>query len=379
MKPFEIISQEGLARATLLHTPHGTVETPAFMPVGTYGAVKTLSPEDLKAVGTQVVLGNTYHLYLRPGLEVLEKLGGLHPLMHWDGPILTDSGGFQVFSLARLKTVTDDGVLFQSHLNGDTILLTPELSAHIQQVIGSDIAMVLDECVALPNSLGTLKQSVERSVVWARKFLEFPRKEGQLIFGIIQGGTNFDLRKQSLEQTSALPIDGIAIGGLSVGEPTSAMLETLEFLAPQMPNEFPHYLMGVGTPRDLMEAVRLGVDLFDCVLPTRCARNGGLLTDLGLLNIRNSVHRLDAEPLDRQCDCECCRHYSRAYLRHLFQTKEILGLRLATLHNLQYTHRFMQQMRQAIKCGMFSKFYHEHKEQLAIAYPNREPGEMVCS
>jgi len=359
-----------------LHLAHGTVETPAFMPVGTYGAVKTMAPPELKTLGTQILLGNTYHLYLRPGLDLLRQFGGLHRLMNWDRPILTDSGGFQVFSLGSLKKINDEGVTFQSHLNGDRIFLTPELSAEIQQAIGSDIAMVLDECVALPNTEIALRAAVKRSVRWADRFLRVPRLEGQKIFGIIQGGTSLALRTESLEGTLKLPIDGLAVGGLSVGEPHDVMIETLAGIAPLLPPQLPHYLMGVGTPRDLLEAVHQGIDMFDCVLPTRNARNGGFFTADGLLNIRNLEHRFSEEPIDPTCGCECCQNYSRAYLRHLFQCKEILGCRLATVHNLHYYHRFMLDVREALQSGTFEDFYSQMRGKLALAYPqkNSHPG-----
>lgn len=372
---FEIIATDEAAstgrrtaRAGKITLAHGSVDTPAFMPVGTVGTVKTLSPEELKKTGTQILLGNTYHLYLRPGLEVLEKFGGLHRFMHWEGPILSDSGGFQVFSLAKLQKISDEGVLFQSHLNGNSIFLTPELSARIQQAIGSDIAMVLDECLALPNTKQALETAVIRSVKWAKRFLAVPRPVTQQIFGIVQGGCDFDLREQSLDQTAALPLDGIAIGGLSVGEPHLAMCEVLEFLAPRLPASLPHYLMGVGTPKDLLEGIRFGIDLFDCVLPTRNARNGGFFTNAGLLNIRNEKYTQEERPIEEGCQCECCRHYSRAYLRHLFQAKEILGLRLATHHNLHYYHRFMSEIRQHITIGTFSDYYREHAPKFKASY-----------
>lgn len=375
---FEIIATDGTARtgqltarAGRINLSHGSVDTPAFMPVGTAGTVKTLSPEELKKVGTQILLGNTYHLYLRPGLEVLKKFGGLHRFMHWEGPILSDSGGFQVFSLAKLKRVSDEGVVFRSHLNGDSIFLTPELSAQIQQAIGSDIAMVLDECPALPNTKQALQAAVTRSVAWAKRFLVVPRLESQQIFGIVQGGCDFDLREQSLDQTAALPLDGIAIGGLSVGEPHGAMCEVLEFLAPKLPASLPHYLMGVGTPRDLLESVAFGIDLFDCVLPTRNARNGGFFTDAGLLNIRNEKYTEEERPIEAGCACECCLHYSRAYLRHLFQAKEILGLRLATHHNLHYYHRFMSEIRHHIISGTFSDYYRKFSPKFKASYAGK--------
>ncbi|MBM4303963.1 MAG: tRNA guanosine(34) transglycosylase Tgt [Deltaproteobacteria bacterium] len=368
---FEVLKSDGFARRGRLILHHGTLETPVFMPVGTVGAVKTMSPTDLKNVGSQIILGNTYHLYLRPGLESLKIFGGLHSFMNWDKPILTDSGGFQVFSLGKLKKLTDEGVQFQSHLNGDTLFLTPELSAQIQQTIGSDIAMLFDECVALPNTEKVLKEAVHRSLRWGKRFFEVPRHPYQKIFGIIQGGTSIPLRLESLEGTLQLPIDGLAVGGLSVGEPHAEMIHVLTEIAPHLPQHLPHYLMGVGTPRDILEAVKNGIDMFDCVLPTRNARNGGFFTHDGLLNIRNSVHTHDQRPIDATCLCECCQNYSRGYLRHLFLTKEILGLRLATLHNLYYYHRLMSQIRESLESGTFQSFYETMKPRLTTAYPDK--------
>lgn len=288
--------------------------------------------------------------------------------MNWQGPILTDSGGFQVFSLGQKRKITDESVVFQSHLSGDRIELSPEIAAEIQQAIGSDIAMVLDECVALPATREQLDQAVDRSYRWAKRFLDVPRLEGQKIFGIFQGGTDLELRSKSLELTASLPIDGLAIGGLSVGESHEEMIAVLAHCARQMPASLPHYLMGVGTPLDLLEAVNLGVDMFDCVLPTRNARNGGLFTSEGLMNIRNQQYRLDEGPIEADCDCETCRNFSRAYLRHLFQTKEILGCRLATLHNVHYYHRLMLGIRSSFESGTFRSFYEQWKPRLRAAY-----------
>lgn len=366
---FSVLKTEGFARRGRLLLAHGTVETPVFMPVGTYGAVKTVTPSELEEAGSQILLGNTYHLNLRPGMEVLEKLGGLHRFMGWSRPILTDSGGFQIFSLSQFKKISETGVQFRSPLNGDLIDLTPESCAKIQQTIGSDIAMVLDELVALPAERAVVATAVERSHRWAERFLTVPRREGQKVFGICQGGTDAELRRESLERTLSLPIDGLALGGLSVGEPFSAMVSTLEHLATILPPKLPHYLMGVGTPRDLLEGVRNGVDLFDCVLPTRNARNGGFFTDEGLINIRNAQYRLDDTPIDATCECPCCRRYSRSYLRHLFLMKEILGCRLATQHNLHYYHRLMFRMRNALDSGTFGAFYKETAPRLRTAYP----------
>lgn len=369
---FDIIASEGYARLGKLKLAHGEVETPVFMPVGTYGAVKTQSPEELKSLGTQILLGNTYHLYLRPGLEILNQFGGLHSFMHWDGPILTDSGGFQVFSLGSLRQINEEGVTFKSPLNGDQIFLSPELSAQIQQVIGSDIAMVLDECISLPAKPEDVERAVRRSARWAARFFEVPVKPNQKRYGILQGGTSLDFRKLSWELTQPLPLDGLAVGGLSVGEPHDEMVSILRSLAPFLPPQLPHYLMGVGTPRDILEAVHCGIDQFDCVLPTRNARNGGFFTDQGLLNIRNSEYKLDPRPIDENCLCECCRHYSRSYLRHLFQVKEILGCRLATTHNLYYYHNFLKSIREALRSGHFEDFYQSRRTVLSEAYPGKK-------
>lgn len=372
MNDFSLLKQEGWARRGRLKLPHGTIETPVFMPVGTVGTVKAMSPRELRESGTQILLGNTYHLYLRPGLETLKRFGGLHSFMNWDGPILTDSGGFQVFSLGKLRSINDEGVVFQSHLNGDKIFLTPELSAEIQQVIGSDIAMAFDECVALPASDEQIRTALNRSILWAKRFLNCPRPTPQKVFGIIQGGHVAALRKESLEKTLALEWDGIAVGGLSVGEPRSVMLEVLEGLSAGLPSQLPHYLMGVGSPLDILESVRLGIDMFDCVLPTRNGRNGGFFTDDGLLNIRNHQYKEDKSPIQDGCECECCQQFSRAYLRHLFQAKEILGCRLATLHNLHYYHAFMQRVRSELENGTFESWYRITRERLSAGYPERE-------
>lgn len=378
MLKFRVIYQEGFARRAELTTPHGVIQTPAFMPVGTYGAVKTQSPDELKSLGTQILLGNTYHLFLRPGMEILQHFGGLHSFMNWDGPILTDSGGFQVFSLGNLRKVTEEGVTFQSPINGDTHFLTPELSHEIQKILGSDIAMVLDECIALPAPPKEIRRAADRSFDWAQRFLSIPSKKNQAIFLINQGGTELELRAYSLNQLLTLVADGIAVGGLSVGESVLERMKVLEFLAPRLPNEIPHYLMGVGTPRDLLEGIRQGIDLFDCVLPTRNARNGGFFTDEGLLNIRNARYRFDKESIDPLCKCECCQNYSKGYLRHLFQIKEILGCRLATHHNLYYYHRFMRDAQSHIEKGTFHRYYQEIYERLARAYPDKE-SEETCS
>jgi len=368
---FEVLATDGSTRRARLRLSHGAVETPVFMPVGTYGAVKAMAPTELAALGTQILLGNTYHLYLRPGLDTLTAFSGLHRFMSWDRPILTDSGGFQVFSLGALKELTDEGVVFRSHLDGDLVKLTPEVAAHAQQVIGSDIAMVLDECIALPAEDAAVARAVRRSAAWARRFLDVPRREGQRVFGIVQGGTSTAWRKESLGLTLELPIDGVAIGGLSVGEPLEAMLGVLEGLAPDLPKDRPRYLMGVGTPRDLLEAVRRGIDMFDCVLPTRNGRNGSVFTNEGTINLRNALHRDADLPVQVGCECPCCREFSRGYLRHLFQTKEILGCRLATSHNLHYYHRLMSDIRESLDRGEFEAYYRRKQPILAAAYPDR--------
>jgi queuine tRNA-ribosyltransferase len=341
------------------------------MPVGTYGAVKGMDPTELEALGTQILLGNTYHLHLRPGPERLRAFGGLHRFMGWSRPILTDSGGFQVFSLSGFRQMDEDGVTFRSQLDGAVVRWTPEVVAATEAAIGSDIAMVLDECPSLPADAATLRKAVERSARWAERFLACPRPEGQRVFGIVQGGTDGALRLESLERTAALVargMDGLAIGGLSVGEPHDEMIATLDVLAPRLPDALPHYLMGVGTPLDLLEAVRRGIDMFDCVLPTRNGRNGGLFTDHGLVNIRNARFKDQQDPVDPDCRCSTCTRYSAAYLRHLFQIGEMLGCRLATIHNLHYYHDLMAAIRRALEAGRFEAFYEEKRPLLRAAY-----------
>jgi queuine tRNA-ribosyltransferase len=368
---FETLFRSGHARRGRLHLAHGTVETPVFMPVGTYGAVKGIDPTELEALGTQILLSNTYHLYLRPGPERLRAFGGLHRFMGWSRPILTDSGGFQVFSLSGFRQLDEDGVTFRSQLDGAVVRWTPEVVAATEAAIGSDIAMVLDECPSLPADTATLRKAVERSARWAERFLACPRPEGQRVFGIVQGGTDAALRLESLERTAALVargMDGLAIGGLSVGEPHDERIATLDVLAPHLPDALPHYLMGVGTPLDLLEAVRRGIDLFDCVLPTRNGRNGGLFTEHGLVNIRNARFKDQQDPVDRNCRCSTCTRYSAAYLRHLFHIGEMLGCRLATIHNLHYYHDLMAATRRALEAGRFEAFYEEKRQLLRAAY-----------
>jgi len=358
---------DGAARAGLIGLTHGEVETPAFMPVGTYGVVKSLAPRDLRQVGAQMVLSNTYHLWLRPGLAVIEAHGGLHRFMGWDGPILTDSGGFQVFSLGSLRRVAEDGVRFRSPVNGDAMLLTPEESIRIQHVLDSDIAMIFDECTpywiesgggARPAAEGEAAASMRLSLRWARRCRdEFDRLQGRrALFGIVQGGMFEALREESLEGLRAIGFDGYAIGGLSVGEPKPRMLAIMRHAAARLPQQAPRYLMGVGTPEDLLAAIAQGIDLFDCVLPTRNARNGWLFTRRGDVKIRNARYRDDDSPLDPDCGCETCRHYSRAYLHHLQRINEMLGARLNTIHNLHYYLDLMRRAREAIRQGAFGPF-----------------------
>jgi len=360
------------ARCGILLTPHGSVRTPVFMPVGTQGTVKSLTPEELRDLGTQILLGNTYHLYLRPGPEVVHTLGGLHRFMHWDGPILTDSGGYQVFSLARLQKVTAEGVIFRSHVDGSLHGFTPEKAMEIQALLGSDIAMCLDECTAYPADRSRARTSMELTASWAARCTQAWRRvrgTGQAHFGIVQGGMYPDLRKACAEALVAMDFDGYALGGLSVGEPRELMLEIAANTLPLLPPSGPRYVMGVGKPEDLVDLVHLGADMFDCVLPTRNARNGQLFTGTGVLNIGNARYKTDADPIDPACTCYACRHYSRAYIRHLYVTRELLAYRLNTLHNLHYFLNLMGRMRTAIQEGRFLEFrkeFFKSTQQIAI-------------
>jgi queuine tRNA-ribosyltransferase len=345
---FTITCRDNAARRGILELAHGKVDTPAFMPIGTYGAVKAMSPEDLVATGSQIVLGNTFHLWLRPGLEVIQAHGGLHRFMAWERPILTDSGGFQVFSLGDLRKISEEGVEFASPLNGDRLFLTPEESMRIQQVLNSDIAMVFDECTPYPASESEAAQSMRMSMRWAeRSKRSFQGRN--LLFGIVQGGMFEHLRDESLTALRGIQFDGYAIGGLSVGEPKEDRARIVAHIVPQMPADKPRYLMGMGTPEDLIEAVQAGIDMFDCVLPTRNARNGWLFTRNGDVKIRNAQYRGAARPLDERCACYACRNFTLAYLFHLQKTNEILGARLNTLHNLHYYQELMRDLRRAIE------------------------------
>jgi queuine tRNA-ribosyltransferase len=362
---FSLQTQDGLARRGTIHLAHGDVQTPAFMPVGTYGTVKAMSPLELKEIDAHIVLGNTFHLWLRPGLDVIAAHGGLHKFMGWDKPILTDSGGFQVFSLGAMRKISEEGVKFQSPINGDTCFLTPEESMRIQKVLNSDIVMIFDECTPYPATHLEAKKSMELSLRWARRSKDAHAGNQNALFGIIQGGMFEDLRDVSLNGLKEIDFDGFAIGGLSVGEPKEEMQRILSYTAPKMPHDKPRYLMGVGTPEDLVEAVSHGIDMFDCVMPTRNARNGWLFTQYGDIKIKNAGYKQDMAPLDADCPCYTCRNFTRAYLHHLHKVGEILGARLNTIHNLHYYQLLMLGMRNAIEVGEFEKFKTEFKTKRA--------------
>jgi queuine tRNA-ribosyltransferase len=355
---FAVARQDGPARAGRLSTSRGELDTPAFMPVGTAGTVKGVTPRELRECGAHIVLGNTYHLYLRPGHEIVRELGGLHRFMNWPGPILTDSGGFQVLSLGGLCRVEEQGVRFRSHLDGSAHLLTPESAMQIQTALGSDVAMVLDICPRLPSAREEIEQAVARTSRWARRSVEAYRGPG-VPFGIVQGGTYPDLRERSASELLELDFPGYAAGGVFVGEDPQDVAATVRHTASLLPADRPRYLMGVGRPQDLVDAVAAGFDLFDCVMPTRNARNGQLFTSTGRINIKRQEYRRDPRPLDEACPCEACREYSRAYLRHLFVSAEILGCRLNTIHNLTHYLRLMERMREAIAAGRFEAFRRE--------------------
>ena len=353
---FTLHKTDGAARRATLELAHGRLETPAFMPVGTYGTVKAMSPQELRELGAQIVLGNTFHLWLRPGLDVIRAHGGLHRFMGWDRPILTDSGGFQVFSLGALRKVSEEGVRFQSPVNGDRLFLTPEESMAIQRVLDSDIVMVFDECTGYPATRDEAAASMRLSLRWAERSRRAHEGNRNALFGIVQGGMYEDLRDESLGGLAAIGFDGYAVGGVSVGEPKEDMARLVAYTAPRLPREAPRYLMGVGTPEDIVDAVANGFDMFDCVMPTRNARNGWLFTRFGDVKIKNAAHRLDPGPLDPTCGCHACRHFSRAYLHHLHRTNEILGARLNTLHNLHFYLGLVRQAREAIEAGRFAEW-----------------------
>lgn len=359
MLKFDVIKREKntLARLGILHTAHGDIETPVFMPVGTQAAVKAMSPDELKEIGSRIILSNTYHLYLRPGSELVKKAGGLHSFMNWDRSILTDSGGFQIFSLSKLRKITEDGIMFSSHLDGSRHFLTPEDDIHIQNDLGADIIMAFDECAPYPADYDYVKNSMNLTLKWAKRCKEANlRPEDQALFGIVQGGTFKDLRIESAKRTAELDFPGYGIGGLSVGEEKSMMYDNIEYVMPHLPFDKPHYLMGVGSPDALIEGVIRGVDMFDCVLPTRIARNGTVMTSHGKIVIRNAEYAEDFRPLDDECDCYACRNFSRAYIRHLFKAGEILAARLATIHNLYFLINLMSKIRSAIKDDTLIEF-----------------------
>ncbi|MDZ7641304.1 MAG: tRNA guanosine(34) transglycosylase Tgt [Desulfurivibrio sp.] len=359
--PFTLLasSSQCAARRGELRTGHGTIQTPVFMPVGTQATVKGVTPEDLWELGAQIILGNTYHLFLRPGHRLIAKFGGLHEFMHWRGPILTDSGGFQIFSLKELARISEEGAAFKSHLDGSSLFLSPESAVAVQEELGADIMMALDTCIPYPADYAAAEAATALTGRWAARCRAAQQVDGRLLFGIIQGGMYADLRARSLAELLAIGFDGYAIGGLSVGEPEELMYEICETTAAQMPVHQARYLMGVGTPTNLVEAVYRGIDMFDCVLPTRNARNGMLFTSSGRLVIKNTRYREDPRPPDEACDCYTCRHYSRAYLRHLYQARELLAAHLMTIHNLRYYTALMERMRRAIEEDRFREFYRD--------------------
>jgi queuine tRNA-ribosyltransferase len=367
---FELLKVDPSSRARRgrLRTRHGTIDTPIFMPVGTQGTVKAMTPEELCSVGAQIILGNTYHLFLRPGLEVIKHFGGLHRFMSWNRPILTDSGGFQVFSLAKLRRITEEGVHFNNHLDGSPCFLSPEIAMEIQTAFGSDVAMAFDECAPYPCEKEYAATSLERTLRWAdrcRTWIAGQNNENRpLLFGIVQGATYGDLREKSARALVEMKFDGYAIGGVSVGEPESEMMRAIEFSEPFLPVERPRYAMGLGTPAQIVEMVARGVDMFDCVLPTRLARNGTAFTELGTINLKNNPYRLDGGPIEAGCQCATCRTFTRGYIRHLVKAEEILGLRLITVHNLYFYLNLMRRIRTALEDGLFSSF----REQFVANY-----------
>jgi queuine tRNA-ribosyltransferase len=353
---YELMNTDGKARRGRLTFSRGVVETPAFMPVGTYGTVKGMKAEEVEATGAHIILGNTFHLMLRPGTDIIEQHGGLHGFMNWNKPILTDSGGFQVFSLGKMRKITEEGVRFSSPVNGEKIMLTPERSMEVQRKLGSDVVMIFDECTPHPATHKESQDSMELSLRWAQRSKDAHGDNPSALFGIVQGGMYEDLREVSVNGLKAIDFDGYAIGGLSVGEPKEDMIRILDHTAPLIPENKPRYLMGVGKPEDLVEGVRRGIDMFDCVMPTRNARNGHLFVNTGVVKIRNAANKTDTGPLDTTCDCYTCKNYSRAYLHHLDKCKEILGSQLNTLHNLHFYQKVMQGLRDAIEQGKLDDF-----------------------
>jgi queuine tRNA-ribosyltransferase len=365
MSAFSLLAEDGNARAGTLTTNHGVVETPVFMPVGTQATVKALAVSDLQALGAKIILGNTYHLALRPGEDLIANLGGLHRFMAYPGAILTDSGGFQVFSLAARRKVDDDGVTFSSHIDGSAQRFTPERAMAVQAALGSDIAMAFDECPPSDAPVAAVQAAMDRTTRWAHRCLAAPRAPGQLRFGIVQGGVDVQLRRAHLAEMAPLSFEGLALGGLSVGEPPAVMHAVVDAIVPEMPRDRPRYLMGVGRPEDLLAGIAAGIDMFDCVMPTRNARNGQLFVGRGKLNIANSVHLTSDRPLEEGCPCATCRQHSRAYLAHLFRAKELLYHRLATIHNLQHYLDLARQARASILTGSFAAFLAERRALLA--------------
>jgi queuine tRNA-ribosyltransferase len=366
---FELDTTDGRARRGRLQFERGTVETPAFMPVGTYGSVKGMTPEEIEATGAQIILGNTFHLSLRPGTDIIEQHGDLHDFTHWQGPILTDSGGFQVFSLGKMRKIKEEGVTFQSPVNGEKIFMGPEESMEVQRKLGSDIVMIFDECTPYPASHDVAKESMELSLRWAKRSKDAHGDNPSALFGIVQGGMYEDLRIISAEGLKEIGFDGYAIGGLSVGEPKEEMMSTLDYTEPHLPKNKPRYLMGVGKPEDLVEAVRRGIDMFDCVMPTRNARNGFLFSREGVVKIRNAKNKTSLEPIDKQCQCYTCQNYSRAYLHHLDKCREIQGARLNTIHNLTYYQDLMKGLRDAISEHRLEAFVEDFYQGIGQPVP----------
>ncbi|TCS43131.1 tRNA guanosine(34) transglycosylase Tgt [Reinekea marinisedimentorum] len=370
---FKLHNTDGKARRGTLSFPRGEVQTPAFMPVGTYGTVKGMTPKDVKEIGADIILGNTFHLMLRPGTEVISAHGDLHDFAQWDKPILTDSGGFQVFSLGKLRKITEDGVTFQSPVNGSKVHMTPESSMEVQRALGSDIVMIFDECTPYPATEAEAKNSMELSLRWAKRSKDAHGDSPSALFGIIQGGMYQNLREVSLKGLTDIDFDGYAIGGLSVGEPKDEMMQVLDYLPAMMPEDKPRYLMGVGKPEDLVEGVRRGVDMFDCVMPTRNARNGHLFVTDGVVKIRNAKHRHDTTTLDPECDCYTCKNFSKAYLYHLDKCGEMLGAQLNTIHNLRYYQRLMAELREAIEENRLEAYVDEFYTRRGLQTPPLAP------